>query len=725
MNKKKALAMAVLSAVASIGFVMSASAETMSTEMSPVLVEGQRDKALAGQMANASGSVGIMGERDVMETPFSTVNVSEKTLDLYAGPNEPLDKALVGVPSVRQAGSVLHGDFTIRGFRTNGNCFYVNGVNGMMTQFNLPIFAMEGIDVVSGPNSMLGTTMVKYEGDTAGGILNFRSKKAGSENFIKYKQTFSGKGSFGEYLDVSQRVGKNKEWGVRLNTELLNGETSVKNTDMKAKGIALNVDHKGNKSKTNFFATYRDLDIYKGVRWFKLGPGVTKMPKAIDGSKDLSAQGTHKAGYGWFMTLNHEQKMNDNWKLFANAGYTRQLLDQNNSPASSSYIIDDNDGNYKLKSTNSITPQRSYYIQMGTDNKFKTGAVKHNVIASVDKAWRNRETGLSTVKPSGTDTFGTGNIYTGILNQTGPVDMYVSGSRHNNRTSVWGASILDSVDYNKWSAMLGIHRHVGTARSYKVGNVYSATPVTSSANCPTYSLSYKPNDKVILYGNHAEYFDVGQRVTNSGSKVYENVNDIISPAKTKQNEIGVKYLNKGLLTTLAYYDIKQANNIDVTEGGKLFLRQDGEVRHKGVELSLNGKLARKWSGMVGIAYMNAKYQHTAKGAKDGVQESGQPKWTGSAAIEYAPDDKFSTIFRATYTGTNPFYNTNSSQHFNAPSYMVYDLGVTYNTKISKVPVKLSAMCYNLFNKDYWMVSRGDQIYASTPRTLFVSAEFKL
>ena len=57
--------------------------------------------------------------------------------------------------------------------------------------------------------------------------------------------------------------------------------------------------------------------------------------------------------------------------------------------------------------------------------------------------------------------------------------------------------------------------------------------------------------------------------------------------------------------------------------------------------------------------------------------------------------------------------------------MVYDLGVTYNTKINSTPVKLSAMCYNLLDKDYWTVARGDQVYLSTPRTFFVSAEFTL
>ena len=752
-NSKKALVASVLCAVASVGFVVSASAEeTMSGKLDEVVVEASRDK-VAGDYVNTKGSVGILGDKEVMKTPFSVTNVSEKTMDLYLGPNEPLDKALVGIPSVRASGSVLHGDFSIRGFRYNGTAMYVNGVHGVMTQFNLPMFAMEGIDVVSGPNSMLGASGVQYESTTAGGIINARTKRAGDKDFIKYKQTFSGKGSFGEYLDISQRLGKDRQWGVRLNTELLNGETAVDDANMKAKGIALNVDHKDKHSSTNFFINYRDLDIYNGIRWFKLankgsypinkdtgkgtilngaatpvtGPidGVTHLPSAPDGSKNYSAAGTWKAGYGWFATLNHEQYMNDNWTLFANFGYSRQKLNQNMSPDMSSYWIKDDAGNYDYLQTNSATPQRSYYAQFGTKNKFETGAVKHEVILSADKAWRNRNSGSAY---PGKRLVGAGNIWSGTQWQDWDASIIGYKVKPSNKTSIWGVSLLDSMEYGKWNAMLGIHKHAANARSWSSDHYNS---VKSDATCPTYSLSYAPDDQVMFYGNHAENFDIG---AFAGS-TYENAGEVLPPYKTKQDEVGIKYQNKDVLYTLAYYDIDQANNVDELINGKKYYLQDGEVNHKGLEFSVNGKLADKWYGMIGVAYMDAKYKNmgATNSFKNGVRESGQGKWSGSAAIEYKADDSFSVFGRATYTGSTPLYTvtydtstaTKDSKHLEAPAYMVYDLGCSYNTKINNVPVKLTAMCYNLLDKDYWVVARGDQVYLSTPRTFFLSAEFTL
>lgn len=87
LKNKKALVMSVLCAIASVGFVMSASAENVvHGNLDEIVVEGSRDK-MPGEMVNAKGSVGLLGEKDVMKTPFSVTNVAQKTMDLFLGPN--------------------------------------------------------------------------------------------------------------------------------------------------------------------------------------------------------------------------------------------------------------------------------------------------------------------------------------------------------------------------------------------------------------------------------------------------------------------------------------------------------------------------------------------------------------------------------------------------------------------------------------------------------------
>lgn len=61
-----------------------------------------------------------------------------------------------------------------------------------------------------------------------------------------------------------------------------------------------------------------------------------------------------------------------------------------------------------------------------------------------------------------------------------------------------------------------------------------------------------------------------------------------------------------------------------------------------------------------------------------------------------------------------------------PSYVTFDLGVYYKTEMNAVPVKLSAMCYNVTNKDYWMGRGGSTTFGlSMPRTFMLSAQFDL
>ena len=81
MKNKKALVMSVLCAVASVGFVMSASAadQTMHGNLDEVVVEGRAD-VLPGGMVSKTGSVGIIGDKDVMDVPFSTMSITQKQM---------------------------------------------------------------------------------------------------------------------------------------------------------------------------------------------------------------------------------------------------------------------------------------------------------------------------------------------------------------------------------------------------------------------------------------------------------------------------------------------------------------------------------------------------------------------------------------------------------------------------------------------------------------------
>mgnify|MGYP000986932082 FL=1 len=713
MNARKCLTMAVVGTIAALRLAspVCAAAEENEKEktgaldqydIGDMLVTAHRDSGEA--FVAREGTVGILGTQDTMKTPFTVTNITEKTVESFSNPTQPLDSLLAGSPAIRQSGSILHNDFTFRGFRANGTSCYVNGIPGIWTQFNAPTHIVARAEVVAGPNSGLSGTGTHYESDAAGGLVNFVTKRAGEKDFSRFTLSHSGHNLFGGYLDFSYRFGRNRDWGARVNIEKVDGETAVDGQRVKSSSVYVNLDHRDDRSKTNIFTGYRENEIINGQRWFKLANAVTRFPSVPDHSRNYSFNGMDKATYGWVLAINHEQKFNDDWKWFMNFGLLHNKLNKNVMYEYSALTILNDNGDFNINEQSSTTPQKAYYWQAGIHGKVTLGDVVNNLTLAVDRAWRLRD----GTKSFATYHLGTGNIYTGILNQIAPAysgyESYLS-----NKTRIAGISFVDSIDYKKLNVILGIHYHKANVDSYSAATGKVSSSSNSSATCPTYAVMYSPTENFAAYMSHAENFNAGT-VVGTG---YANTGDILPPAKTKQNEIGFKYNNKGLLATLSFFDIEQANNIEVMRGALRYSLQDGRLRHKGVELGVSGPIGDKWNFSTGISYLDAKYDKTARGRYDGIIESGRPKWAGSLMLRYDADESFGAFGRVVYTGSAPVLY----EKFWAPSYAVVDLGVEYKTKINNLPAKFSLTCYNVFDKSYWMIARGDNLYLSTPRTL--------
>lgn len=730
MRKRKVLAALIMGGLTSALFGGMASAAensnsaTETTTLSEVVVIGNRDKereVLPGDFVYTKSQTGFLNGKNTKDIPFTQTNFTEKSMETFTGPDKPMDALLANSPSVRQTGSILHGDFQFRGFRTNGTNFYVNNVPGVYTQFNTPLYPIESLEMISGPNVGLYGTGVQYETTNPGGIISLKSKVAPDNGVFDYTQTISGRGLFGEYLDWGQRFGDNKEWGVRITTENINGRTSVKGTKINGQGIFANIDHTTEKSKDNLFIGYRNLDIQNGLRWFILGNSITSatgLPKVPKGSNNYGFDGMVKSTHGWLAVYNHEQKFNDHWDGFFNFGMQRNNLDRNVMAGGGSGYTLNADGTFNVTAGPGETPQEYYYWQLGTVAHYDTGALHHDITFSYNQAWRNRKTAVNT---GGTKTIGKGSLYDGITLFSSPSTFF--DNAWSNKTRVKSLSVIDDMTYKKWDVVLGVHHHSATTRDYNYKNKTTHAEFTGitrteeSATSPTYGVIYHPNKDWAVYGSHTENFDAGTSVSTQ----YENYGSALPPLKTKQNEIGVKYEHNDILYTLAYYDIKQDGLIDVYRDGyaKPFRTRDGEERHKGVEFTVNGRLAPKWNIIGGLSYMDATNEKTTKGKLDGIRVNGSTQRTAVLGLEYNPNEQWSILGRAIYTGKTPVKN----EQIWVGGYTVFDLGATYRTHFGKVPTDLSLMCNNVFNKDYWEVSRGNQVYLSLPRTFTFTAKF--
>ena len=423
------------------------------------------------------------------------------------------------------------------------------------------------------------------------------------------------------------------------------------------------------------------------------------------------------------MTLNHEQKFDKDWSWFTNMGYSRRSGNKDNQGASLAFNEKGEFVDNQFNQQNEAG--KNAYIQFGIKGIAHTGEVKHNLALAVDRSWAKYWNKSKGYKHNDQNT--AGNLYDGIIFPDNyKLQNFGSAVPEWEETNV-GITVADTMEFGKASVMLAAsHKHENFEK-FKIGEK-PAESITNDNILPTYGFTYKPVENLALYYGHTESFSRGLVVPKDNKgKPYTNYGQVFDPVKSKQNEIGVKYQNAGLMTTLSYFDINEANRYDIDAGpDKLTKVEDGENRYKGVELTVNGKLADKWNVTGGVLYLDAKREKTKDGKKDGFFVTGVSEWSGVLGLEYTPDEDWSLIGRAVWSDKAYVESSKGSGKYEIPSHITYDLGVSYKTKINTVPVKLSAMCYNVADKDYWMGRGGTSTFGlSMPRTFMVSAQFDL
>lgn len=433
---------------------------------------------------------------------------------------------------------------------------------------------------------------------------------------------------------------------------------------------------------------------------FSFSSAVTQLPSAPDAGKIYKPDWAYDEYDNWVLALNHEQKITDHLSVFLNAGYHREDWYEyiNGSPT-----IINNSGDFTVRFSNYPFTYETKYIGIGVRGDFTIGSVKNEYIIGVDKNWFDSDVGRN----ANWSWSGTGNIYQDN-SWANPGTAHIEPA-DNLYAKMDGWYILDTLKAleDRLQATVGVHGH--RVKRQSVGS----DDQISDAVSPTVAVSYKITPDLMVYADHTESFGYGTIV--SSTQGYANGGDMLDPTKTKQREIGVKVRTGDFYHTLAYFHIRQANTSDVYEDGQKYLRIDGAQRNRGLEWGFTGRLGKKWDLLGGLMYLDMKDD-------DGKRLDGSARWSGSLGAIYHPNDRWSLIGRAVYVGSAPL----NDGVLHVPSYIRYDLGVSFKTQISHTPVTFRAMCYNVADENYWIARAGkDSLYHGAPRTFSLTATISL
>ncbi|WP_233639573.1 TonB-dependent receptor plug domain-containing protein [Achromobacter xylosoxidans] len=162
-----------------------------------------------GQVAQGA-RLGMMGNQDVMDTPF---NVTSYTAELIQNQQaRTLADVMANDASVRFTTSSGHAyeNFRIRGFDVNQNDVAINGMYGLAPMGRTPLEFVERVEVLKGPNALFSGMAPS---GAVGGTINLVPKRADDTPNATFGVNWQGDGQLGTTIDAGRRFGDANQWG--------------------------------------------------------------------------------------------------------------------------------------------------------------------------------------------------------------------------------------------------------------------------------------------------------------------------------------------------------------------------------------------------------------------------------------------------------------------------------------------------------------------------------
>ncbi|MCZ8386075.1 TonB-dependent receptor [Achromobacter xylosoxidans] len=658
-----------------------------------------------GQVAQGA-RLGMMGNQDVMDTPF---NVTSYTAELIQNQQaRTLADVMANDASVRFTTSSGHAyeNFRIRGFDVNQNDVAINGMYGLAPMGRTPLEFVERVEVLKGPNALFSGMAPS---GAVGGTINLVPKRADDTPNATFGVNWQGDGQLGTTIDAGRRFGDANQWGARVNGAFSDGATTLDGQSRKREFLSLGLDYRGSALSASIDA-YHSQESFQGgtpaMFWF----GGSVVPKAPDPRINQFS-----TGYGSIQSNavvgRAEYRFNDNVSVFGGIG-RRDSHQSGLINGTHARQIDAN-GNF----TGSIIGQRAYTdatsAEAGLRSRFKTGAVGHELVLQASI--------LDTEDGSATGTASTfrSNIYDPITPVMPGVPDSAPKTAENTLTSL---ALVDTMSFldDRLRLTGGLrNQRVKTTNFDKNGNTTSR--YDKQAVTPAVALVVKPwGPDLSFYANYVQGLSKGDSVTDTTAT---NFGQVFAPYKTEQKEVGVKW-NAGTFTnTLALFQIDKP--MLVTEGAtaRPTYADGGEKRVRGVEWNTFGELARGVRVLGGVTYSQGKQTKTSFGRYDGNTAVGAPRWQANTGLEWDIPWIAGLTLSARVQATSSQY-ADAANKLKIPGWGQLDLGARYAMLVNGKDVVLRLNVNNVFDKHYYAGSFSDTTPIATlgpARTVTASA----
>jgi iron complex outermembrane receptor protein len=662
--------------------------------------------AYAGGQVATGGTLGLLGSTNVMNTPFSTVNYTSELIENQQG--RTAADTLINDASVRltTGGNGFDDTFTIRGFAVGSSDVGLNGLYGLVSSNRVPSPLIERIELLKGPGALVNGIA---PGGSVGGGINIVSKRALEIPFARMTPVFMSAGNYGLQLDTGRRFGDNKEWGVRFNGLIRNGEASIDDGNWRTGFGALALDYRGERLRWTLDVISQNDDTTNFRPQISLLPTATSVPAAPDARSNWYP-GTFLKQRDNTIASGLEYDLTDSLTAYAGIGY-RDGTNEQTFPSTVTAVNARGDFNLTNNYYDSYTKTVSGNV--GLRSKFETGFISHAV--NVAYTGFLQEAGNAYIQSGITVP---SNIYN-------PAPLPViraarTAPLHASDTTLTSVAVSDTMSALNERVFLtiGARHQMVKQEAFSTGgaNVGALTSTyDAAATSPLAGLVIKPLQNVSLYANYAEGLSRGQ-IVGAG---YSNTGAILAPYKSNQQEVGVKVDFGTITTTAAVFQITRPSAIRTATNE---LAYDGAQRNRGVELNAYGLLLPGLRGLASATFLKPELTNPSDPTQRGNDAAGVPDKTFSAGLDWDLPWVYGLSVNGRVIYTSETYLT-SANTLKFPDWTRVDIGARYvTTALTGKPVTFRANIENVGGENYWLTT-GTYATVGNPRTYVLSAAF--
>ena len=652
--------------------------------LSPIEVTGLR---------NPTVRVGLFGEKDRLNIPFSVESFSEEQIELVQ--SRTAKEILELDPSVRSTTtSRLAGEnYIIRGINLFTSEIFVDGLPGLVPGRRNSVASFDRLELFKGPSTLLNGP--PPFGNSAG-LINLVPKRAGPEAFFHTSVDYESSALLGTNLDANYVDG---DWGFRGYTTVRHGDTEFDDNTFSESTIGGSIQHLGTRLQGGLDVFHQRQELEGALPL--IFPGGTRLPSAPDSRSNPFGDDLTYEHETTTVLANISYQPNEQLNLYTKLGYHRGSDEQ----LGGLFFITGDNGDGDAEPFLDFGESKNFAYQVGADVNFTTGPIEHSLSVRGDVLNATTEFGGGTA-PAAVAS----NLYDPVpTNFVNPGFGPVVGKFERD---FQGVSVSDSLGLfdNRLVVNVGARW-----QRFELSPPGAQRDIDETDITPSVSAVFKLSGNWSVYGSYIEGLG-SPTLTTTGAA---NGNEVLPPPETEQIEVGTKYRGSWLSASAALFDTRVPNRyLDSVTNIDDF---NGENVYRGLELIVDAQPIDGLRLNGGVTLLDAEQRDTAGGLQDGFRPQASPEISASLFAEYDITNNVSLITRIVHTGRS---FVDAGERFEVPSSTRLDLGSRYEFLAGGQALTASLMVDNVTDSNDWLIGRN---FVSTiqPRTfrVTVSAEF--